>query len=129
LIVVDSSAFVAVVFREPGHEELEQKMETADVVAIGAPTLFETGMVLTGAFGEAARLSISRLRERLSIVVIPFGEMHWEIAGDAFFRFGKGRHRAALNYGDCMTYATARLAKRPLLFVGDDFAQTDIQAA
>jgi ribonuclease VapC len=128
-LIVDSSAFVAVVFREPGYEELEQKMNAADVVAIGAPTLFETGMVLTGAFGEAARLSISRLRERLGIVVVPFAETHWEVAADAFFRFGKGRHPAALNYGDCMAYATARIARRPLLFVGNDFAQTDIEAA
>lgn len=128
-MIVDSSAFVAVVFREPGHEELEQKMETTDWVAIGAPTLVETGMVLIGTLGDAARPSIARLRERLDIVVVPFTDKHWEAAADAFDRYGKGRHTAGLNYGDCMTYATARVAERPLLYVGSDFAQTDIQPA
>jgi ribonuclease VapC len=65
----------------------------------------------------------------LGVVVIPFDEQHADAAGDASVRFGKGRHPAKLNYGDCMTYATARLADGPLLFIGNDFAQTDIQAA
>jgi ribonuclease VapC len=128
-LILDSSAFVAVVFREPGCEELEQKIEGVDRVAIGAPTLVETGMVLIGTLGETARPSIARLRERLDIVVVPFTERHWEVAADVFARFGKGHHPAALNYGDCMTYATAWLAERPLLFIGNDFAQTDIEAA
>jgi ribonuclease VapC len=128
-VILDSSAIVAVVFREPGHEELEQKMREVDLLAIGSPTLFETGMVLIGAIGEAARATIAQLRERRNIVVIPFGETHWELAADAFTRYGKGRHPAALNYGDCMTYAIARVADRPLLFVGNDFAKTDIEAA
>jgi ribonuclease VapC len=62
-------------------------------------------------------------------MVVPFDEPHVEVATKAFLGFGKGRHRAALNYGDCMTYATARRADRPLLYTGDDFARTDIQAA
>jgi ribonuclease VapC len=123
-LILDSSAFVAVVFREPGCEELEQKIEAVDRVAIGAPTL-----VLIGTLGETARPSIARLRERLDIVVVPFTDRHWEVAADVFARFGKGHHPACLNYGDCMTYATARLAERPLLFIGNDFAQTDIEAA
>lgn len=63
------------------------------------------------------------------VVVVPFDEPHADVAAEAFLGFGKGRHRARLNYGDCMTYATARVAERPLLYLGDDFAQTDIQAA
>jgi ribonuclease VapC len=63
------------------------------------------------------------------VVIVPFERPHVEVATEAFVGFGKGRHTAALNYGDCMTYATARRADRPLLFVGDDFAQTDIQVA
>ncbi|HEX3736832.1 MAG TPA: type II toxin-antitoxin system VapC family toxin [Solirubrobacterales bacterium] len=128
-MILDSSAVVAAVFGEVGHEELEQKMREADLLAIGAPTLVETGMVLIGEFGEVAHATISRLRERLGIVVIAFGEAHWEVAAEAFGRYGKGRHPAALNYGDCMAYATARLAGQPLLFIGNDFAQTDIEAA
>jgi ribonuclease VapC len=128
-LILDSSAVVAVVFGEPGNEELEEKMRDAEVLAIGAPTLVETGMVLIGRYGNTAHSTIARLREKLGIVVIPFGDTHWGVAAEAFSRFGKGRHPAALNYGDCMTYATARLAGRPLLFIGNDFAQTDIEAA
>jgi ribonuclease VapC len=65
----------------------------------------------------------------MNIVVVPFDMAHWEAAAQAFIRYGKGRHPAALNYGDCMTYATAQLAERPLLYIGNDFAQTDIEAA
>lgn len=128
-MILDSSAVAAVAFVEPGYEGLEQKMLEAEVVAIGAPTLVETSMVLVRAMGDRAYGTISQLRERLGIVVIPFGEVHWESAAEAFRRYGKGRHPASLNYGDCMAYATARIADRPLLFIGDDFAQTDIQAA
>lgn len=128
-MILDSSAVVAVLLEEPGHEELERKMREQDVLAIGAPTLFETGIVMVNASGEGGRAAISRFRGDLNVVVVPFGQPHCEAAADAFARFGKGRHPAALNYGDCMTYATARLAGRPLLFIGDDFAQTDIEAA
>ncbi|MBN9624372.1 MAG: type II toxin-antitoxin system VapC family toxin [Actinobacteria bacterium] len=103
-MILDTSALVAVLFEEPGFQELERKMLGTSVIAIG-------------------------LRESMDIVVIPFEQPHWETAADAFIRFGKGRHPAALNYGDCMAYATARLADRPLLFVGDDFARTDVEAA
>ena len=75
------------------------------------------------------RSLVSRFLEQREVVVVPFGASHWSIAAEAFIRYGKGRHPAALNYGDCMTYATAKVAGAPLLFVGDDFAQTDIAAA
>jgi ribonuclease VapC len=61
--------------------------------------------------------------------VLPFGDDQWRVATDAFIRYGKGRHPAGLNYGDCMSYATAEVAGEPLLFVGDDFARTDIAPA
>lgn len=120
---------VAAVFGEPGHEELERKMRESDLLAIGAPTLVETEMVLIRNFGETANAILSRFLKRLSVVVVPFGEQHWEAAIEAFGRYGKGRHSASLNLGDCMSYATAHIAELPLLYVGDDFAQTDIQAA
>lgn len=128
-MILDSSAVVSVLFGESGHEELERKMLDADLLAIGAPTLFETGIVVVGASGQEGRAAISIFRERMDLVVTPFDERHWEVAAEAFIQFGKGRHPAALNYGDCMTYATARLADRPLLYIGNDFALTDILAA
>jgi ribonuclease VapC len=67
--------------------------------------------------------------DELDIQEVPFGEIHWREAVDAYRRFGKGRHPPALNFGDCMAYAVARPAGEPLLFVGDDFALTDVTLA
>lgn len=128
-MIVDSSAVVAILKREPRQAELATKLEDAGLVAIGAPTLFETGIVTIGALGERGRGLLAQFLENFDVEVLPFGPSHWEVAMEAFLRYGKGRHPAALNYGDCMTYATARLAEKPLLFIGGDFAQTDIQAA
>jgi ribonuclease VapC len=128
-VILDSSPVVSVLLRESGYQSLEEKMRDAAVLAIGAPTLFETQMVIIGARGEPGRDAVARYRASLDLVVIPFGSRHQEIAIEAFTRFGKGRHPAALNYGDCMTYATAWVANEALLYIGNDFAQTDIQAA
>jgi ribonuclease VapC len=128
-LIVDSSAVVAVLKREPLQEEMAFKLANADVVAIGAPTLFETDMVAIGALGRRGRAVIAQFLESFEVEVIPFGDNHWQVAAEAFMRFGKGRHPAGLNYGDCMTYATARIAEEPLLFIGNDFARTDIERA
>jgi len=128
-VILDSSAIVAVVLRAPGWERVLETLATAPACAIGAPTLAETTIVLTAKMGTPARTVVSRLLQELGAVVIPFGDEHWRAAVDAYTRFGKGRHKAALNFGDCLTYAIARLADQPLLFVGDDFRKTDIAAA
>lgn len=72
---------------------------------------------------------LERLLDELGIDEVPFGEIHWREAVDAFRRFGRGRHPAALNFGDCLTYAAATLAGEPLLFVGEDFSRTDVERA
>jgi ribonuclease VapC len=128
-VIIDSSAVVAVLKREPLQEEMATKLANADVIAIGAPTLFETDMVTIGALGKRGRAVIAQFLESFEVEVIPFGDNHWQVAAEAFMRFGKGRHPAGLNYGDCMTYATAKVADEPLLYVGNDFAQTDIERA
>jgi ribonuclease VapC len=128
-VIVDSSAVVAVLKREPLQKEMAIKLANADVIAIGAPTLFETDMVTIGALGRRGRAVIAQFLESFEVEVIPFGDNHWQVAGEAFLRFGKGRHPAGLNYGDCMTYATAKVAGEPLLYIGNDFAQTDIERA
>ena len=74
----------------------------------------------------AGRTLLVRFCDELAIEVIPFTSEHWPLALDAFQRFGKGRHKAALNFGDCLTYAIAHHATRPLLCLGDDFPQTDL---
>lgn len=128
-MIVDSSAVVAVFRQEQGYEEIERTIREADAVEIGAPTLFECVIVVGRAEGEAGIDALSRLILDLGIEVVPFDEPHVDTATEAFIGYGKGRHPARLNFGDCMTYATARRSGRPLLYTGDDFAQTDIQAA
>lgn len=128
-MILDSSAILAIVFRESGYDGLLDRLETADAVAVGTPTLSETGIVLYARLGSASYGMLERFLDEFGIQEIPFGEVHWREAVDAFRRFGKGHHPAALNFGDCLTYAAARLSGEPLLFVGDDFARTDLVAA
>ena len=128
-MIVDSSAIVAIVLREPGWESVVARLGAASAPAIAAPTLAEVGLVLTAKMGADARLVLSQFVQETGLTIIPFGEAHWRIAVEAYTRFGKGRHPAALNFGDCLTYAVARMAGQPLLFVGEDFAKTDLPAA
>lgn len=125
-MIIDSSALVAILLREKGSEPLLDALEAADACRIGAPTLVETAMVLTGRLGDAGRTMLLSLLQEVNVDVLSFGDAHWRIAQSAFVRYGKGRHPAALNFGDCLTYATAYVAGEPLLCVGDDFAQTDL---
>jgi ribonuclease VapC len=128
-MVIDSSAIVAVMLRQPGWEHLVQVIEGAEFVAVGAPTLCETAMVLTSRLGGDPRAKLERFLGEAEVEVIPFTAEHYEVAVSAFLRFGKGRHPAALNFGDCLSYATARVAGMPLLYAGEDFARTDLQSA
>jgi ribonuclease VapC len=128
-MIVDSSALLAIVFREPGFERLLARLESAPARAAGAPTLAETGIVLHARLGDAAAGLLERMLDELDIQEISFGPIHWREAVDAFRRYRRGHHRASLNLGDCLTYAAAKLTGEPLLFVGEDFPQTDITAA
>ena len=128
-MVLDSSAIVAIHLREPGHERLVEKAQDAQVVVIGVPTMLETVMVLSARLGQDARPLLFAFLRRLEAEVVPFNEQHLDAAAAAFLRFGRGRHPAALNFGDCMSYAVASVAGMPLLFTGDDFARTDIGRA
>jgi ribonuclease VapC len=125
-MIVDTSALVAIVFKEPGCDELVRKLSEAESLGIGTPTLAETGIVLSARLQGGGKTILARLCQELGLVQIPFGDAHWREAVDAYERFGRGRHAARLNFGDCMSYATAKLAGQPLLFVGDDFGRTDI---
>jgi ribonuclease VapC len=128
-MIVDSSALVAIVFREPGHLELIAKLAGAPSAGIGTPTLAETGLVLAARLRMDPRDLVVRLLDEFSVEQVPFGDDHWKEAIAAYLRFGKGRHKAQLNMGDCLTYAVARLAAEPLLFTGKDFTETDLDIA
>ena len=114
---------------EAGHERLVEALAAAAGVAIGAPTLVEAAMVLIGKEGEASRLALARFLRDYEVTPIAFDDLHREVAVEAFGRYGKGHHPAGLNYGDCMTYAIAKVADAALLFIGDDFARTDLTPA
>ena len=128
-MILDTSAILAVVFKEPGFEMVLDKIAGADVIAIGAPTAAETGIVLDARLGAAGRGILIGLLHEWAVSVVPFGEDHLRQAVDAYARFGRGHHKAGLNFGDCLSYAVARLADQPLLCVGDDFSRTDLSMA
>jgi ribonuclease VapC len=127
-MIVDSSALLALVFREAGVDRIEEALATAELVGVGAPTLAETAIVLASKLGEDSRSLLAVLVDHLDLTIVPFTAAHGREAREAFLRFGRGRHPAALNLGDCLAYAVAKLADQPLLFVGDDFSRTDLAA-
>ena len=120
-MIVDSSAIVAVLLREPGWEALLDQMATAPSVGVGSATLVETGIVLAARLGVSGKTLLARFVQESELVVVPVTAGHWPVAVDAYLRFGKGRHPAALHFGDCLTYAVSRVAGEPLLCVGEDF--------
>jgi ribonuclease VapC len=125
-VIVDSSAIVAVLRREPGFERLVDAMLDAEAVLVPAPCYLEVAMVIAGRKGPDSRREIDALLDRLRARVVPFGEAEARAAADAFLRYGRGRHAAGLTFGDCMAYAVAKAEGRALLFTGGDFAQTDV---
>lgn len=128
-MIVDASVIVAIALREPGFEKLVAKLIRAEATAISTPTLVEAGIVLRAKLGTKADGLLERMLDEFGMQEISFGEIHWREALEGFRRFGKGRHKAGLNFGDCMSYAAAKLAGSPLLFVGSDFSLTDIEQA
>ncbi len=128
-MTLDSSALIAILLSEAGHLDLVDRILAAGSVRVGAPTLVETSMVFSSRRGTASTREVDELVKELGVTVVPFGEPEWYAAVTAFQRFGRGRHRAALNFGDCLAYAAAAVAGDTLLFVGEDFARTGIEPA
>lgn len=128
-MILDTSVVVGILLREAGHEILQAKVTSSSTVGIGAPTLTEAGIVLNARDVPRPRSTLLGFLLESQAVVVPFGRAHWTVALDAYERYGGGRHPARLNLGDCFSYATAKVARRPLLFVGDGFSQTDIEPA
>lgn len=128
-MILDTSAIVAIIFQESGYQTLLQKLVEAEEMGIGSPTLVECGIVLSARLNRDARGMLSRFLEEAGVTTVPFTAAHYGIATGAWLKYGKGRHPAGLNFGDCLSYATARLAAMPLLCVGDDFPQTDLPLA
>ncbi len=128
-MTLDSSVLVAILFGESGYLELVDRVLEADEVRISAPTLVEASLVLAGRRKSRSAGEVDALVQELGATVVPFGEREGRAAVAAFLRYGRGRHKAALNFGDCLAYAAASVAGDSLLFVGDDFRKTDIKPA
>ncbi len=126
MIAIDTSIILAMALREPEAISFE-RLVRRDAVIIGWPTLLETRMVLTGKGFQNAAAIIDQLVDLPNITAIAFDQAHYRAAEQAFDRFGKGRQPAALNMGDCYSYAVASVAKAPLLFKGQDFGKTDLK--
>jgi ribonuclease VapC len=125
-MIIDSSAILAVIRKEPGYERIVHELAASPATRIGAPTRLEAGIVLTARLGPRGKTALARFLQENSIETVAFDEAHAGVALDAYSRFGQGRHPASLNFGDCCTYAVAAIAGEPLLCLGDDFAQTDL---
>ena len=130
MIVIDTSALIAVTNHEPERQQFLQIIAAADRCLISAMTLLEVRIVTFGRFGKAG---IDRLTEWLMVFdpeIVAFDEGQSTAAFDAFTKYGKGGHsRAKLNFGDCAAYALSKSRNLPLLFKGGDFAATDVQSA
>lgn len=129
MIVVDSSAIVALFRLEPGHRDIADALDDAEDAVLSAISQFELFAVLCGRRIGAAPSDVIEFLSKLDVRVVPVLDEHLRHAVDALLRYGKGRHPAALNMGDCFSYALARVLNAPLLFIGNDFVRTDITPA
>ena len=125
-MVIDTSAVVAILNDEPERRRFNEAIEADDVRLISAATLLESSLVLESRRGGYGGRELDLFLHRARFDVVPVDEEQVELARQAFRAYGKGRHAACLNFGDCFSYALARLRAEPLLFKGLDFARTDI---
>jgi ribonuclease VapC len=125
-MVIDTSALVAILRDEPERRAFIEAIEAADVRLMSAATFVEVSIVIEARLGAdgARTLDLFLSRATIEITPVDLGQAH--AARQAYVRFGRGRHRAGLNYGDCFAYALARERGEPLLFKGDDFVHTDV---
>jgi ribonuclease VapC len=125
-VTIDSSAVLAVLRNEPENASFSVLIEAASRRIISAVSVLECAMVLEGRQGGDAGADLDQFLRRAEVEIIPFDEEQLSLARSAFRRFGKGRHPAGLNFGDCISYALAEWSGEPLLFKGDDFTTTDV---
>ena len=128
-MVIDSSALAAILLAEPECRPFIEAIETADARLLSVANWLEISIVIEARYGAEGTRDLQRFIECAGIEIIPVDLEQGRLARDAWVRFGKGRHRADLNYGDCFAYALAKQRRRALLFKGNDFSHTDIAAA
>jgi ribonuclease VapC len=128
-VIVDTSAIIAILFNEQDAEVYAKAITRADSCRMSAATFVETAIVVEVQTGNNGGRQLDAFIRRAAIGIESVTEEQAYMARQAFLDFGKGRHPAGLNYGDCFSYALARATREPLLFKGKDFAQTDLVAA
>jgi len=128
-VILDTSAVIAVLQNEPLAPELVAVLQNAPIKRMSAANLVEAGIILQARYGDHGERELDLFVQRANLEIVPVTQEHAEYARSAYRRFGRGRHAAGLNFGDCFAYALARALDEPLLFVGEDFAQTDVRAA
>lgn len=128
-MIIDTSAIIAVLFNEDDAHDYAEAISRADSCRISAATLVETAIVVEAQTRNNGGRQLDAFIRRASITIESVTEEQAYMARQAFIDFGKGRHRAGLNYGDCFSYALAKATREPLLFKGKDFAHTDLVAA
>ena len=125
-MVIDTSAVLAILQREPERRIFLEAIEAADSTRMSVANFVESSIVIESRYGAEGLRDLDRFISRASIELIPVDKEQGQLARSAFSRFGKGRHRAGLNYGDCFSYAAAISLGEPLLCKGDDFMHTDV---
>ncbi len=128
-MILDTSAMVAILYREPEAAAFAQLIHDAETCRMSVASYVELAMVVESQLGPEGMRQADAFFRRAGVVVEPVTVEHGELARQAFLDFGKGRHKAGLNYGDCFSYALTKATGEPLLFKGNDFSQTDIKAA
>lgn len=128
-MVLDTSALVALLLAEPSAPRLAAAVQAAPTRYVSAASVLETALVMQARVGEQGDLEVDALLRDLDLDVMPVDAEQLRLARDAAVRFGKGRHSAALNYGDLFSYGLAVSLGEPLLCTGGDFAQTDVALA
>ena len=125
-MVIDTSAVLAILLSESDASQYARTIESSDRCIMSAASFLEAAMVVDGRGDAIASRRLDAFMREAEIEVVPLTMPQVQIARQAFRDFGKGRHKASLNFGDCITYALAKESGEPLLFKGGDFAKTDI---
>ncbi|MGH6661522.1 MAG: type II toxin-antitoxin system VapC family toxin [Rhodospirillales bacterium] len=128
-MVIDTSALVAILLDEPERRAFNEKIEADPRRLVSAVTFVEAALAIEARVGEAGGRELDLFLHRAGVETVPVDADQAEIARRAFRRYGRGRHPAGLNFGDCFAYALVKTTGEPLLFKGDDFGRTDIVAA
>jgi ribonuclease VapC len=128
-MIADSSALVAILQKEPEALRLTIAISKSSVCLLPASCFLEASMLVLGRSGEAGLRDLDQYVARSRMEIAPFTESQARLAREAFKRYGKGRHPAKLNFGDCMAYALAMETGDELLFKGTDFSETDVAVA